>query len=41
MKASIGKVLRAVAVLVLAVAGSSVAIGMAVAPGIYPHSAII
>ena len=41
MKASIGKVLRALAVLALAVASSSVAIGTAVAPGIYPHSEII
>ena len=36
MNASIRKVLRAVAVLALAVAGSSVAIGPAIAPAINP-----
>ena len=41
MNAGIGKVLRALAILVLAVASSSVTIGTAVVPGIYPHSAII
>lgn len=38
MKASIGHVLRAMAVLALALAGSSVTVGTAIAPGIYPHA---
>jgi len=41
MNASIGKVLRAIAVLVLAVASSSVTLGTAVVPGIYPNSVVI
>lgn len=40
MNASIRKVLRAVAVLALAVAGSSVAIGTAIAPAINPSMLI-
>ena len=41
MNASIGKVLRAMAVLALALAGSSVTVGTAVAPGIYPNVAYV
>lgn len=41
MNASIGKLLRAMAVLALAVASSSVAIGTAIAPGIYPHATYV
>jgi len=38
MNASIGKLLRAMAILTLAIAGSSLTMATAIAPGIYPHA---